>query len=280
MFCGKCGKKVEEGTKFCPGCGEKVVAKKEEKKVEEKKVVKAEPVKEAPKRKGLAIAGLVLGIIAIILSWFLNLFIIVVPIVGLILAICSGKSALKIVGIILNAVSIVVCFVMFVVSLTIVGRSIGNSVEENLPEIKKGINEVKESIKSGYPYGTWTCVDYYDSDAKNYADNVKLAPSDKKTVLNLYTDNTYKYGPYTDSYKNYYKGSFTYKIETDKNKEYKSKNVSFMDVETTIDEALIDGVSNPNATGMHFEMELLGEKGYDTALILFYNSYNTYYCQR
>lgn len=27
LYCGKCGTKVEEGTKFCPGCGSEIVAK-------------------------------------------------------------------------------------------------------------------------------------------------------------------------------------------------------------------------------------------------------------
>ena len=284
MFCSKCGKEVEKGVKFCPGCGTKVAeTKTEEKKEVKKEVVKAEPVKqEEPQRSsGLGIAAMVIGIVSFILAWFLNIFIIVIPVVGLILALCAkGKKGFKITGIILNALSLVICVVMFIVSMVTLGRAIGTAVDDSIPQIKEGVKEVQKTVKSGYPYGTWYCVDYYDSEAKNYADNVRLAPSDKKTVLYLYTDNTFKYGPYSESYKNYYKGTFKYTLETEKNEQYKNKNVTFIDVETTINDAMMDGVKNYDATGMHFEMELLGEDDYDTALMLYYNTYNTYYCQR
>lgn len=278
MICNNCGKEVENGTKFCASCGtkvEEVVSTK----VEKKEEVKVEPVKSSNQgSSALGIVSMVLGIISIILSWFLTVFILVIPIAGLILGICAkGKKAFKITGIILNAVSIVVAIIMFVVGLTAIGRG----VKESIPEIEKGLKTVETTVKSGYPYGTWTCINYYDTNASAYQDDVTKAPADMKTVLYLYTDNTFRYGPYSESYKNYYKGTFKYTIEKEKNEQYKSQNFSFIDVETTINDAMIDGVKNTEATGMHFEMELLGgSKDYDTALMLYYNTYNTYYCQR
>lgn len=268
MFCSKCGKEVEKGTKFCPGCGEKI---------EEKKVVEATKVEtkkeEQPRSKALGVVALVLGIVSIVLAIFLNIFIILIPIVGLILALCfRGKKSLKIAGIVTNAVAMVLAIVLCIVSFYIFGGLLGMFAQD-----------IGHVVKSGYPYGEWTCVNYYGSSAKTYADDVTLAPDKDKTVLNLKSDNSYVYGPKVDAYKNYYKGSFTYTVEVEKNEQYSGQGVSFLDVKAPITSAMIDGVVNTKATEMHFEMELLEKDNYDTAIIGFYDNYsinNIYYCQR
>ncbi len=263
MICSKCGKELENNAKFCNSCGSKV----EEKKVAEVKEVK----KEEPRRSnGLGIAGMVIGIVSIILSFFLTVFILVVPIVGLILSLCSkGKKGFKITGIITNALAIVLSIMLCILYISTLGSLVGGLT-----------NIVGTAYKSVSPYGEWTCVNYYGSSAKTYADNVKLAPDADKTILNLKTNDTFVYGPYVDSYKNYYKGNFTYEIETSKNEQYSGQGLSFIDIKAPISDAMIDGKVNTSATEMHLEMELLEKGNYDTALIMFYNSYNTYYCQR
>ena len=283
MICPKCGKEIDNNAKFCTYCGleiakmEKATVK-ETKKAEEKKEVKKEKVeaikveekKEAPRRSnGLGIAGMIIGIVSTILSFILTIFIIVFPIAGLILSLCSkGKKGFKIAGIITNALAIVLSIILCIVYAASIGKLFGSFA---------GI--LGNSIKSVYPYGEWTCVSYYGTSAKTYEDNVKLAPSEDKTILKLNSNGTFTYGPYVDSYKNYYKGDYTYELETEKNQKSGQK-YSFMDVKTTINDAMIDGVVDYNAKEMHFEMELIQEKDYNTALIMFYNNYNTYYCQR
>ena len=64
MYCEKCKKDVEDGAKFCPRCGEKAVKKTEE--VKETKAVKKEVKEES---SGLGIAGMVIGIISLLLSF-------------------------------------------------------------------------------------------------------------------------------------------------------------------------------------------------------------------
>ena len=281
MVCSKCGKELKDGIKFCSSCGTKVEAKVEPKK-ETKKEVKVEPVKTEVSQgsSALGIVSMILGIVSIIFSWILSIFIILVPIAGLILGLCAkGKKGFKITGIILNAVSIAVCIIMFIAGLVAVKEGIKTAT----PEIEKGIKTVEKTVKSVYPYGTWTCVSYYSSEATQYSDDVTKAPADSKTVLNLYTDNSFRYGPYSESYKNYYKGTFKYTVETEKNEHYKSTGESFMDVNATISDAMIDGQKVYDKTAMHFEMELLEVDDNDTAIIGFYDNYsinNIYYCQR
>lgn len=91
MFCKNCGNKLSADAKFCRECGTKIEA---EKKVKNETILVS---------KSNATASLVLGII----SLFFGLFMIPLPIVGLILGICQkGKCGEKIAGIILNSISI------------------------------------------------------------------------------------------------------------------------------------------------------------------------------
>lgn len=280
MICNNCGKEIESGTKFCPGCGTEV---KEEKKVVKKEVkVEAAPAK---KGSGLAIAALILGIVAMVTAFIpvVNVFLpfilacaaIVLGIIGLV----KKQGAMALIGLILAAVSIIVAIIMVVVYAYQIGSEAGK-------ELEKGLDTVKTTIKSGYPYGTWTCVPYSSTNLQQYDyENIASGNSrEKQTVLHLYTDNTYKYGPYTDSYKNYYKGTFTYDIETDKNNEAynRSNDYKFIMIKGPITDAMIDGVKKDTTSEnrIELEMELFGQYDYDKALIMFTSSYNMYMCER
>lgn len=276
MVCNNCGKEIQNGTKFCTNCGTKV----EEKAVEPVVTETAKPASQGS--SALGIASMVLGIVSIILSWILSIFILVFPIVGLILGICAkGKKGFKITGIILNAISIAVCFIMFFVGLS----AIGKGIKEAIPEIEKGLKEASTTVKSEYPYGTWTCVSYDSGTESRYNyEDIKSNNSEDLTVLTLNTDKTYQYGPKKDAYKNYYKGTFTYEIETDKNND--SHNISngykFIMVRGPITDAMIDGVKKETTAEnrIELEMELFRDYDYDKALIMFTNTYNMYMCER
>jgi uncharacterized OB-fold protein len=282
MICNNCGKEIESGTKFCPGCGTEV---KEEKKVV-KKEVKVEAAATTAKRgKGLGIASLILSICAAVTAFIpvVNVFLpfilacaaIVLGIIGLV----KKQGAMALIGLILGAVSIILAFIMIIVYAASFGR-------EASKELENGLNTVRTTVKSGYPYGTWTCVPYSSTNLQQYDyENIASGNSrEDQTVLHLYTDNTYKYGPYTDSYKNYYKGTFTYDIETDKNNEAynKSNDYKFIMIKGPITDAMIDGVKKDTTSEnrIELEMELFGQYDYDKALIMFTSSYNMYMCER
>lgn len=277
MFCSKCGKEIKKGTKFCANCGEKAEVKEEKKEVKKEKVeaVKVETKKEEKKgSNGLGIAGMIIGIVSIILSFLLTILIIVFPIVGLVLScISKGKKGFKITGIITNALAIVLSIVLTIIYAIYLGSAFGNL-----------FGEIGGVVKSGYPYGTWTCVPYTSLNLNKYDyDNIMSNDSSKLTVLTLNTNNTYKYGPYVDSYKNYYKGKFTYELEVDKNNEAnnKAKGYSFILAKGEVDEYMMDGVrQSTDNKSLNFEMELFKEYGYDKALIMFTNTYNMYMCER
>jgi len=298
MFCSKCGKEIEKGAKFCAGCGEKVTSKKETVKAEKvEKEVKVTKKVEEPKTEvkqessGLGIAGMVIGIISFLLSW--AIVFILLPVIGLILScVAKGKKGFKIAGIILNALAIVASIVLIIIFINLGVRGLFGLADrvQNDPAIKDTIREtgkeVKKTIKGSYPYGTWTCVGYdsLNLDAHDYEDIATGNDKENLTVLKLNTDGSYQYGPYVDSYKNYYKGTFTYEIETDKNSE--SNNISngykFIMIKGPIIDAMIDGEKKETTSEnrIELEMELFRDYDYDKALIIFTSSNNMYMCER
>lgn len=297
MFCSKCGKEIEKGAKFCAGCGEKVTAKKEtikaekvEKEVKEVKKVEEPKTTATQESSGLGIAGMIIGIISFLLSW--SIVFILLPVVGLILSLCAkGKKGFKITGIILNALSIAISIIILIVCINMGVAGLFSLAEkvENDPTIQETIKEtgkeVKKAVKSGYPYGTWTCVPYSSMNLQKYDyENIATGNSkDDLTVLKLNTDRSYQYGPYVDSYKNYYKGTFTYEIETEKNEESNNKanDYKFIMIKGPVNSFMLDGqVQSTTDKSLDMEMELFGQYDYDKALIIFTSSYNMYMCER
>ena len=113
MNCNFCGKELKEGAKFCTECGRKV----EEAKTGDTKgsitVEKTTTITntDVPVSNSKAVASLVLGI----LSLFLGVIFLPIPIVGLILGIAQkGKSGLKTAGIILNAIFLVLSIITWI----------------------------------------------------------------------------------------------------------------------------------------------------------------------
>jgi len=287
MECKKCGKKVTKSTKYCTNCGEEVIF--EEKKKTAAKTTKTSPVKaraekveavkvEEPKTvakkesNGLAIAGMVLGIIGLVLTLLLNIVSIVVfllPLLGLIFSIVAkGKKGFKIAGLITSIIAMVleILFLLlgiFVFSsfMSIFGNYIGNSA------------------KGEDPHGKWTCAPF--STSNGYNSSPYDVDDKDKTVLQLGEDGKYVYGPFLDTDDNHYSGYFTYDIEDEKNTENISNGYKFIMVSGNVDEYMRNGIKNSTyGKNLDFEMELFREYGYDKALIIFTNTYNMYICER
>lgn len=85
MICGKCSEVVQENNKYCPRCGAVLVPPAPATLgtvVPAYQLVAQVPVAITPKSNGLCVAGLVLGILAIVLFW--------VPVFGLILGVVGA----------------------------------------------------------------------------------------------------------------------------------------------------------------------------------------------
>lgn len=300
MNCEKCGKKNTKTAVFCTNCGEEL--KKEEKttvekvaeareeaktKTAEKKVEAVETKKE--EGKGLAIAGMVLGIVGLLFSFIIGPFAFILPLLGLIFSIVAknGKG-FKITGIITSAVAIVIEIIFVIISVLFVGSFfsiLGDYIENgDLDEIEDIIDDYDDDYdlyeyKGKSPYGTWTCAPFEDEDGYNA--DIDDADDEDKTTLKLHYTDKYEYGPYEDIYNNHYSGGFSYEIETDKNEENKSNGYKFIMVKGDVDEFMTDGIKqSTEGKALNFEMELFKEYKYDKALIIFPSTYNMYICER
>lgn len=189
MFCKNCGKVLNQGDLFCANCGNQIIAENNE--VENVSFTTNEfdnlnhqqsnnnqniPVNNTNKEKsGLATASIVIGIISIILSFFLTILVYPLAIVGLILGIVNKKKCKKeILGIVLNSISFVIPIIILVFSITILSNKIPVS-------------------------GTWNCKNFDGSGVGNeYIVTMKLH-NDKSFAWNKYGDelNNHVYGTYT-----------------------------------------------------------------------------------
>lgn len=295
MNCEKCGKKNTKTAVFCTNCGAELKKAEEaetqkvvEAKATEKKVEVVETKKE--EGKGLAIAGMVLGIVGLLLSFIIGPFAFILPLLGLIFSIVAknGKG-FKIAGIITSAVAIVIEIIFVLISILFVGSFfsiLGDYVENgDLDEIEDIIDDYDDddydlySYKGESPYGTWTCAPFETGDGYNV--DIDDVDDEDKTTLKLHYTDKYEYGPYEDLYDNHYSGKFTYEIEKDKNEENKSNGYKFIMVKGEVEEFMTDGIKqSTEGKSLNFEMELFKEYKYDKALIIFPSTYNMYICER
>ena len=275
--------------KFCQYCGTEVKAeeKKEEKKtatktVEKKAEVKQENVNKAPVQnqgnKGLAIASMVLGIISIIFCWC-GLWAGIFPLLGFIFALCSkSKSGFKIAGLITSIVGFVLQLFITIIAVVFLGAlssvydhlrygDYDDIIEKYEDKIDDYYDDDDYTFKYASVYGEWTCTPYPASDYTN----------DEETTLNFKYTGTYIYGPSDDLDNNYYKGSFTYEREYDKNEKYTDRE--FIKVTAPITEFKMNGINQSiENKNLNLEMEFIND--YDEAIIMFDNTSNTYLCEK
>ena len=259
MKCTKCGKEIKKTDVFCQYCGTKVEA--EEKKTEVKQATVTKVPAQNQGSKGLAIASMVLGIVGILLCWC-GLWVMIFPILGFIFALCSkSKSGFKIAGLITSIVGFVLQLIVTLIAILFFGAlsSVYNSYtngyyDDILDDYEEKIEDYYDDYLDDYKYasvyGEWTCTPYPEADYTNH---------DETTLAN-----------------NYYAGTFTYESEYDKNEKYTDRK--FMKVTAPVTEFVIDGV-NQSIEGKNLDFEIEFINDYDEAIIMFYNTQNTYYCQ-
>ena len=281
MKCTKCGKEIGKTDLFCQYCGTEVKKEEEktkavEKKTATKKAEKVEAVKVEEKKEdnksgnGLAIASMVLGIIGIVFSLIAGPGAFLFPLLALIFGLCSKKSGYKTAGIVTSIVGFVIELIITILAVTLFSSLIGlaGSYYDYYNDYYDDYNyDYDYDYKNTLPQGEWTCVPYPSYDYTNA----------EKTTLKLNYDKTFMYGPTEDLMNNYYSGTYTYETEYEKNREYTDKY--FIDIKAPVTKYVYNGVSQ-DATNANLNMEIQLVDDYDTSYIMFYNTYNTYKCER
>ena len=143
-YCPKCGEENNAEAKFCKSCGTNFEG--------ESAVNNTNTVNNSNQNEGLGTASLVMGIIALVLSFtcfvIFPLFIVIpLALTGLILGIVNKvKNGKKFAGIILNAVAIFVSIIMTVLFVFVVGVAVNEEAKRRGISTDDLINEIQDKI--------------------------------------------------------------------------------------------------------------------------------------
>ena len=144
-YCPKCGKENNSEAKFCKECGAAIEENNTSNVVNN--------TTEVQKHEGLGTASMVMGIIALVLSFtcfvIFPLFIVIpLALVGLILGIVNKvQKGKKFSGIILNAVAIFVAILMTVLFVFVFAVAVEEEAKRKGTDVNSIINEIFDKAK-------------------------------------------------------------------------------------------------------------------------------------
>lgn len=235
MICKKCGANNNETTKFCTQCGSPLESSKE-------------------KKSALGTVSLVIGVIAVILSFILNVFMIPLAITGIVVgACCKEKTKKKVVGIILNSVSIFISLVMVFIILVVLG----------IYSTSKLMEESRDALADQYLLGTWDCKSY----------NGEEPGEDFIVTMKLNSDQSFVWNKYQDEENNHVYGTFTYEEEPEKSK---GSDALYYMIDLDGEEFVNNGVKQQEK--YHSEYEIAVQVLERDAVMINPSTYNMYYC--
>ena len=204
--------------------------------------------------------SLIIGIVAFILSFFINFLILPLAITGLVLGILSTSSGKKVAGILLNLAAIVVVFTMIFLVLLKIKKDYGF---RNF--LKKIYHELEYQASENYIVGKYNCTGVDDK------------KDEYLVTLYLNDDNTFTYGPYGDLDNNHVKGKYTFE---DEKKTNASGEFKYFMVTMTGNKAdyIVNGKSVDHDFESKMEFGVTKLDGKKQGVIMFLSSYNMYYC--
>ena len=260
MFCPKCGKQNEENVKYCSKCGASLT--------EEKKEIKNQKGNE-----GLGVASLVIGIISILFALTLNIWTIFIPVIGLILGIVNKATGhKKFSGIVLNIISIVLSIIMFFVWTIILGVAIGKTAEEASKEgsdtnkfFNQLYNEIDRSTSDNYVAGKYNCKSFDGTGEKG----------DYIVRFELNDNNTFMWGKYNDTARNYVRGTYTFE---DLKKKNASGEYAYYNIKLTGSEYYNEGVKQTEVYASEYEFGITAVGTKKQGILMNTKTYNMYYC--
>ncbi|MBO6195655.1 MAG: zinc-ribbon domain-containing protein [Bacilli bacterium] len=254
MYCKNCGTENSDSTKFCTKCGQELNKKGE----------------------GLGTASMVLGIIALVLCFIINIGTLPISLTGLILGIVNkAKKGKKISGIILNGIALVLSIIIFLIMIALgvaVFGSFVNTIENN-PELKSKIKEGVETIEreaerqtsSNYVEGNYNCKEF---DGSSEGDEYLVR-------LELDDDYHFMWGKYGETYNIYVKGTYTFK---DLEKKNGSGEYSYYSININGDVYVEDGITQNKPNPQEYEFGITTKYGKKQGILMNTRSQNMYYC--
>ena len=193
-YCDNCGKELKNKSIYCEECGKK-------------------QVEITDTNESLGTVSLVLGIISLVLVFFVNISIFPVALIGLIFGIiCKSKTRKKNTGIILNSISLVLSIIIFIVFMIFIvffafideiandhNYDWNNDYEYNYNYDYDNDNDYdkydEEEIDYSNIVGTWNCKELTNIAKADYKYSVELK-DDKTFILKNIEENKYLNGNY------------------------------------------------------------------------------------
>lgn len=217
-------------------------------------------------KKGLSIASMVLGIVAIVLFCVMPISIICATcaVTFGVIGINKGGKGMAITGITLGIISVVLTVVIFIIPTDIEYNYDENdaiNIEHNVDKSKQENSD--SSIKA--VVGTWQCTDsIYAIDKYNYSVTFKLDE-----------DMNFLWGKYEDTDRNYVVGKYTFK---DLHKTNHGKTAKYYEIKLDGEEFYIDGQLQDEEYGNTYEMGVVENE--NSAALASTISGSLYFCTR
>ena len=211
MYCSKCGAFIEKNAKFCIACGNKVVennntlssnvqienqnnnynnstvnySQNNQEKTSNMNNSHMNQTKTVNMNNSKKTSvSMILGIISIILCFFLNVLIVPVALVGLIIGITEKNKSGKVVGIILNILAVVIPIVILVLIFTGLNGIIEKSKDYSYSQIFEG-NGYQLTYNMSWTSGTYSGRNVL---AYKYEDDTYLFPIGKSKLSDYSCD--------------------------------------------------------------------------------------------
>lgn len=206
MYCSKCGAKNDSNVKFCSYCGSSIVDNNQQNNTVTNTNVNVQPVnhnqnKPTPnvnKPKQTSV-GMIVGIVSLVLGFFLNILIVPVALVGLIISIVEKNKKGKAAGIIINILGIIIPIGLLLISFVAVSDYLEKAKEYSAGQVFKG-----DGYELTYDV-SWTKGTYAEKDvlAYNFAEDTYFLPIGRSKLTDLscdFSEMTCKNKMYDDFY--------------------------------------------------------------------------------
>ncbi|MBR4618583.1 MAG: zinc ribbon domain-containing protein [Bacilli bacterium] len=247
MYCSECGAKKEKGV--CPNCHEI----RQNNNINEKVIIKRD--------ESLGITSLIIGIIAILLAIIINVLVLPLAILGLILGIINRvTTGKKISGIVLNAVAIVLSFVVLATIIFLIASS-----DKTYDFLNRLYNELKYSTEENYVSGKYSCKSFDGSVSNN----------DYIVTMQLNKDKTFLWAKYGEEANNYVKGDYTFK---DLKKTNPSGDYKYFDINLDGSQFVKEGTTQDEPYQSNYEFGLTEKNAKKQGILMNKATYNMYYC--
>lgn len=238
-YCKYCGKEIDKTDEYCSKCGKSQL----DQVVSNNKINK----------EGLGTASMVIGIISLIFSFLISVFIFPLALIGLILGIVNkAQNGKKVSGIVLNGIAMIVSVLVFIALIVLLVIAVDDYDSEGHSRHHMSEIEQEEIL------GKWNC--------KN---GEKVLSSDYELTLSLDNDKKFTITEYNND-KNYITGIYSF----EENNDY---HIGLNPLEKYENGDL---VKKWDDTDDNYKMKITGHKNRFRALLADNENEKVYYCKK